>query len=449
MRRCRVRALILTVVATRSMTMAPTMVQAVDTSDTRLLASPAITEGKIAFVYGDDIWVAGADGTGARRLRAHPGQERSPYFAPDGKHLAFTAEFDGNVDVYVVPVEGGEPKRLTWHPGDDIVRGFTADGKILFSSQRAVFSSRHSQFFTIGVNGGVPQALHVPTGDMGAISPDGAYLAYTPLGERFRQWKNYRGGMASRIWVLKLADLSHEQIPKPSDGWNDTLPMWIGKTVYFLSDRGGEFDLYSYDLKSRNVVGRTRHENFPVASASAGAGRIIYEQAGYLHMFNPGMNDSARLKIGVAAALAETRPRYVNNGKSIRCGEISPTGKRSVLEYCGEIVTVPAKKGAPRNLTATPGVHERSPVWSPDGKPIACFSDAGGEYVLHVLPRTVKARDGSMRSRGRGSTIGLSGRRTARSLPSLTMLGRGAGSTWQPEWSSEWPLSRFTAPSTP
>ena len=387
MRRFRVRSSILIIMATFLMTVFAAAVQAVDTSDTRLLASPAITEGKIAFVYADDVWVAGADGTGARRLTSHPGQERSPYFAPDGKHIAFTASYDGNVDVYVVPVEGGEPKRLTWHPGEDIVRGFTADSRVLFTSQRAVFSRRHSQFFTIGVDGGVPRALPVPTGDMGAISPDGNYLAYTPLGERFRQWKNYRGGTASRIWVLKLADLSHEEIPKPADGCNDTQPMWIGETVYFLSDRGGEFNLYSYDLKSRDVVRRTRHDGFPVESASAGAGRIIYEQAGYLHLFNPSTNDSTRLKIGVAADLAETRPRYVSNVKSIRSADISPSGKRAVFEYRGEIVTVPAKKGDPRNLTETPGAHERSPVWSPDGKSIACFSDAAGEYALHVRPQ--------------------------------------------------------------
>ena len=384
MRRCRVHLSMLVVMAMFVISVSPTAVRAVDTLDTRFLASPAITEGKIAFVYADDIWVAAADGTGARRLTAHPGQERSPYFAPDGKHIAFTASYDGNVDVYVMPVDGGEPNRLTWHPGDDVVRGFTADGKILFTSQRAVFSRRHSQFFTIGVHGGVPQAIPVPTGDMGAISADGSYLAYTPLGERFRQWKNYRGGTASRIWVLKLADLSHEQIPKPSEGCNDTQPMWMGETVYFLSDRDGEFNLYSYDLKSKNVVRRTRHEGFPVESASAGAGRIIYEQAGYLHLFNPGTNECTRLKVGVAADLAETRPRYVTNVKSIRSAKLSPTGKRAVLEYRGEIVTVPAKKGDPRNLTETPGVHERSPVWSPDGKSIAWFSDASGEYALQV-----------------------------------------------------------------
>ena len=222
---------------------------------------------------------------------------------------------------------------------------------MLFASQRAVFSSRHSQFFTVGTGGGVPQALPIPTGDKGAISPDGKFLAYTPLGERFRQWKNYRGGTASRIWVLKLADLSHVEIPKPPAGCNDTDPMWIGQTVYFLSDRDGEFNLYSYDPATKKVDRHTEHADFPIGDASAGAGKVIYEQAGYLHVFEPGASQPTRLKIGVAADLAETRPRRYSNVKAIRSADISPTGKRVVLEYRGEIVTVPAKKGDPRNLT--------------------------------------------------------------------------------------------------
>jgi tricorn protease len=366
------------------LTIAAASLQAVDTSDTRLLSSPAVTDGKIAFVYGGDIWVANWDGSGGRRLTSHPGEEESPYFAPDGKHIAFTASYDGNVDVYVVPIEGGEPTRLTWHPGADVVRGFTPDGKILFTSQRTVFSGRHSQFFTVGVDGGVPQALPVPTGDMGAISPDGKSLAYTPLGERFRQWKNYRGGTASRIWVLKLSDLSYVEIPKPPGGCNDTEPMWVNHTVYFLSDRDGEFNLYSYDPGTKKVARHTEHEDFPIENASAGAGRVIYDQAGYLHLFEPASGHSTRLKISVPADLAETRPRFVNNVKAIRSADISPSGKRAVLEYRGEIITVPAKKGDPRNLTQTPGVHERSPAWSPDGKSLAYFSDESGEYALHV-----------------------------------------------------------------
>ncbi len=248
---------------TMAILLLPVGVRARDTSDTRLLATPAITEGKIAFAYADDIWVADADGKNPRRLTSHPGEEQNPSFSPDGKHIAFTASYDGNDDVYVIPVEGGEPTRLTWHPGEDVVRGFTPDGQVLFSSQREAFSRRHSQFYTVGIDGGLPKRLPIPSGDMGAISPDGHFLAYTPLGERFRQWKNYRGGTASRIWVLKLDDLSHEEVPKPAGGCNDTQPMWIGETVYFLSDRDGEFNVYSYDRQSRKVARLTRHRGLP------------------------------------------------------------------------------------------------------------------------------------------------------------------------------------------
>ena len=364
--------------------------RALDAADTRLLSTPAITEGKIAFVYADDIWVAGVDGGNPRRLTSHPGEEQNPYFAPNGKHIAFTASYDGNVDAYVIGTEGGEPTRLTWHPGDDIVRGFTPDGKVLFSSPRAAFSGRFTQFYKIGLAGGVPQALPMPTADMGAVSPDGKFVAYTPLGERFRQWKNYRGGTASRIWVLKLDDLSHEEVPKPAGGCNDTEPMWIGETVYFLSDRDGEFNLYSYDRHSKSVTRRSEHDGFPIASASAGAGKVIYEQAGWIYLYEPGEAKSRRLKIGVAADVLETRPRYATGPKPVRNTDLSPSGKRAVLEYRGEIVTVPAKKGDTRNLTQTPGAHERSPIWSPDGKSIAYFSDVSGEYVLMVRPQDGK-----------------------------------------------------------
>ena len=363
---------------------------AVDTSDTSFLHEPAIGGGRIAFVYADDLWTARVDGSDVRRLTSHPGPESSPYISPDGKLVAFTASYDGNPDAYVVPIEGGEPTRLTWHPGPDAGVGFAPDGSVLFRSPRSVFSNRYTQFFGVSPKGGAPTALPVPNGFRAAYSPDGKYLAYTPLNEPFRQWKNYRGGLASRIWIMKLADLSVEVIPQPEGRCNDTYPMWAGDSVCFLSDRSGEFNLFSYDRGSKPVEQLTRHDDFPIEAASSGTGTIIYEQGGRLWTFDPSSKVPTRLKVGVAADLAETRPRYASGAKYVRNADISPSGQRAAFEFRGEVVTVPAKKGDVRNLTRSTGAHERSPTWSPDGKTIAYFSDASGEYALHVAPQDGK-----------------------------------------------------------
>ena len=368
----------------------PPTARAVDTSDTSFLHEPAIGGGRIVFVYADDLWTARVDGSDVRRLTSHPGPESSPYLSPDGKLVAFTASYDGNPDVYVVPSEGGEPRRITWHPGPDSVVGFTPEGSVLFRSPRSVFSGRYTQFFASSPDGGPPKPLPVPNGFRAAYSPDGKYLAYTPLNEAFRQWKNYRGGSASRIWIMKLADLGVEVLAQPEGRCNDTYPMWVGDTPYFLSDRSGEFNLFSYNRASKAVEQLTRHDDFPIEAASAGSGTIIYEQGGRLWTFDPSSKVPTRLKVGVAADLAETRPRHATGAKFVRDADVSPTGRRAVVEFRGEVVTVPAKKGDVRYLTHSTGVHERSPTWSPDGKSIAYFSDASGEYALHVAPQDGK-----------------------------------------------------------
>ena len=364
---------------------------AVDVHDTRLLAQPAVSAEYVAFVYAGDVWIAGLAGGPARRLTSHPGEESRPRFSPDGRWLAFSAEYEGNTDVYVVPVEGGVPRRLTWHPGEDLVQGFTPDGtRVLFTSPRSVYTRRHLQLFTVPVEGGLVEKLPVPHAAKATFAPDGARLAYQPLYDAFRQWKNYRGGTASRLWLFDLASFAVEQVPQPAGRCNDTDPMWIGNTLYFLSDRDGEFNLYSFDLASKRVQRLTAHEDFPILAASAGAGRIVYEQAGYLHLFDPASGTAKRLVIGVAADLPDTRPRFAKGAKWVRAADISPSGARAVFELRGEIVTVPAAKGDPRVVTNTPGVHERSPVWSPDGTRLAYFSDASGEYELHVAPQDGK-----------------------------------------------------------
>jgi tricorn protease len=370
----------------------------VDTRDTRLLTQPAISATHIAFVYAGDLWSAKADGSDVRRLTSDEGVESNPAFSPDGILIAFSAQYEGNIDVYTVPVGGGRPARLTWHPGPDTVQGFTPDGKaVMFTSPRAVFTARYQQLFTVPVAGGMVEQLPIPNAHAATYSPDGKRMAYNPIGPRFQQWKWYRGGTVSTITLYTTGSHATEKVPQPPERANDADPMWIGDTVYFRSDRLGEFNLFAYDTGTRQIRQVTTHEDFPVLSAKAGGGRIVYEQAGYLHVLDPASGASKKLTLAVASDLQETRPRYEKGGNWIRSATLSPSGARAAFEFRGEIVTVPAEKGDVRNLTSTTAAHERSPVWSPDGTKIAYFSDESGEYQLCVrsqdgkgTPRTIK-----------------------------------------------------------
>lgn len=375
----------------------------VSVRDTRLLHQPATNGTHVAFVYADDLWVARIDGSDLRRLTTDDGIESNPAFSPDGRQIAFNAQYEGNTDVYVVPAEGGVPKRLTYHPGQDEVQGFTPDGRqVLFTSARAVFTTRYTQLFTVPLDSGMPEPLPIPNAASGVFSPDGRRVAYNPLGPRFEQWKQYRGGTISRIWLYDMRTRAIEKVPQPPTRANDVDAMWIGDSIYFRSDRDGEFNLYAYDTRSKQIRPITRHDDFPVLNASAGGGKIVYEQAGYLHLLDPAGGAPRKLTIGVPADLRETRPRFVKGGNWVRHAAISPTGARAVFEFRGEIVTVPAEKGDARNLTNTGGTHERSPAWSPDGSRIAYFSDASGEYELHVAAHDGKGEAAKHRLNGAG-----------------------------------------------
>ncbi len=361
--------------------MAATICAAQDNS-LLLLQKPALSRTQIIFVYAGDLWSVPREGGDAKRLTTGAGVETDPMFSPDGTQIAFTGEYDGNVDVFVMPAEGGFPKRLTHHPGDDIAVGWTPDGKqVLFRSARNSFSY-FDRLFTAPVQGGFPAELPLPMAQQGSFSPDGSRIAYVPIAQWQQAWKRYRGGQTTPIWIATLSSGRIEKIPR--DNSNDFNPMWVGDKIYFLSDRDGPVSLFSYDMHAKEVKKELENRGLDLKSASAGPDAIVYEQFGSLHLYDLKSGTTKQVNVRIAGDLLELRDHFVNVGKRLQNAHISPTGARAVFQAHGEILTVPAEKGDARNLTNSSSVMERDPAWSPDGKTIAYFSDEGGEYALHI-----------------------------------------------------------------
>ncbi len=354
-------------------------------SDNLLLRTPTVSRTQIAFSYAGDLWIVSREGGEAKRLTTGPGLETDPVFSPDGSQIAFTGEYDGNVDVFVVSVAGGVPRRLTYHPGDDRAVGWTPDGKqVLFRSPRNSYSGGVRRLFTVPVGGGFPTEVPLDRAEEGSYSPDGLRMAYVPIQQWQRAWKRYRGGQTKPIWVVNLADSSIES-KVPRNNSNDFNPMWVDNTVYFLSDRNGPVTLFAYDLAARQVRQVVKNDGLDLKSASAGPGAIVYEQFGSIHLLDLNTGQDRRVEIHLAGDLPEVRAHFQKiEPRRIRSAAISPTGARAVFGARGEILTVPAEKGDIRNLTRSPDVSEIDPAWSPDGRWIAYFSDESGEYALHL-----------------------------------------------------------------
>ena len=361
-----------------------------------MMRYPDISATHIVFAYANDLWIVPREGGTATPLASPPGAESFPRFSPDGSTIAFVGNYDGNRDLYTIPLTGGVPTRVTHHPGNEILCdwappafGESESGSLIFYLSGLAGLTRQTELYTVPSTGGLPERLPVPYGANGVISPDGVWLAYTPHSTDTRTWKRYRGGMATDIWLFNLQDHSAKRVTD----WEgtDTLPMWHGRMLYYLSDEGPEhrLNIWSYDPGTNARGQLTRFTEFDVKWPSIGPGpngkgEIIFQLGPDLMVLDLESGKTRTVEVIVPGARPTLRPKAVDASKFISSWDISPTGARAVASARGDIWTLPAKDGSPRNLTRTSGAFERDPAWSPDGRWIAYFSDATGEYELYI-----------------------------------------------------------------
>lgn len=362
--------------------------------DARMLRFPDINGNMVAFVYAGDIWTVEATGGNARRLTSHEGLELFPKISPDGKWIAFSAEYSGTRQIFVIPSSGGTPKQLTFYNSvgimpprggwDNVVLDWTPDSKqILFRGNRTPYLERNGKYFLVSIDGGLEKPLEIANGGFATLSPDASKVCFTPVDREFRTWKRYKGGRATELWVYDLKNHSSDQITSWTG--NDQWPTWFGNNIYFASDRDLKLNIYKYDMATRTTEQMTFHKDFDVMWPSGENGQIVYENGGFLYKLDLNSGDNIKLVVNINFDNPNLIPYFKNVKEHIGSFDISPTGKRAIFDARGDIFSVPAENGEIMNLTDSQGVRDQYPAWSPDGRYISFVSDKSGEYEIYLL----------------------------------------------------------------
>ncbi|MDH4068936.1 MAG: PDZ domain-containing protein, partial [Ignavibacteria bacterium] len=368
--------------------------------DARILRFPTIHGNQIVFSYAGDLYAVAVTGGTARKLTSDDGNELFARFSPDGSRIAFTGQYDGNTEVYVMPSTGGVPTRVTYTATlgrddvsdrmgpNNIVMDWRDNATIVYRSRMHEPNDFIGQLYEVSAEGGLSSQLPLPRGGFCSFSDDGKKMAYNRVFREFRTWKRYRGGQADEVWVY---DFETKGLTKLTDNpAQDIIPMWAGERVYFLSDRDQRMNIFVVDLTTNQTRKVTNFTEFDVKFPSVGDKAIVFENGGYLYTLDLATEQVSKVTVALHEDLVSGRDGIIDVSKSVANFEIAPDGNRALFGARGDIFTVPAKHGATRNLTESPGVHERNSKWSPDGKWISYVSDATGEDELYLVAQDGK-----------------------------------------------------------
>lgn len=353
-------------------------------AESHLMRYADASQNHIVFTYESDLWLVSIDGGNAQRITRDEGGEVFAKFSPDGKKLAFTASYDGGTDVYVMDIQGSAPIRLTYHPAQDLVLDWFPDGKSILFRSRREYPYRADMLYKISIDGGLPQKLPVDRAGLASLSPKADQIAYNRNSREFRNWKRHQGGTAQDIWVGSLAKKDYQKIT--SFVGTDNYPMWHGNAIYFSSDReDGTMNLYKYQMDSQQIERLTPYKDFDVKYPSLGTNHIVYQYKETTHLLN--LTDGTIQKVDIEIPSDQTiaRDNFIKNSRFVGGFGLSPKGNRVVMDIRGEIVNLPVDDGINYQLTNASASREKNPIWSPDGKWIAFFSDKTGEEELYLI----------------------------------------------------------------
>ncbi|HXB08166.1 MAG TPA: hypothetical protein VNW04_13645, partial [Puia sp.] len=358
---------------------------------TRLLRQPSLSATQIAFEYGGDIWVVDKNGGEAKRITSTAATESDAHFSPDGRSIAFTSNRSGTTAVYVVSAEGGIPRRLTWYPAPTAARGWTPDGqRVLYACARETAPVNYNRLWSVPASGGTSTLLPAPWGFDGSLSPDGKKIVVDRVSRWDVEFRHYRGGQNTPLQIMDLGSLAETAIP--GERTMDIHPVWQGDEVFFLSDRDFVMNVWAYSVSKGSLRQVTHLKTGDIKWLSGNGKELVYEQGGYLFLLDPASGASRQLEISVHGDFPWAEPHWDNVTTRAAAVSLSPTGKRILVEARGDIFTVPVENGNARNLTHSSDAADRAPLWSPDGKQIAWFSDKGGAgYALYLTDQEGKA----------------------------------------------------------